>query len=321
MAKRLAFERYLWLHGRLKRGRNPRIAEFMEAFEISRRQAARDIEFLRDFFRAPIRYSARDRAYYYDDTSFELPGLWTTEEELVALIITKRLASVIPDEGTRSRISRFFDQVSARMGLDMAGLEGRISLKNIRFQEVKSGVFDTVVFALSGKRKLKLRYRSPYGGGESDRVVSPLHLLLYMGNWHLIGYCEWKQGLRDFLLSRMVSLELLPDSVEPERLQLPVNQQVDQHYGIFFEGEGVDVTIRFSAGTAGMAREQVWYPGQKVRDCEDGSVELTFPVADFREIAGDILRYGAEVEVISPPELRRQVSDIAKAIASRYTGG
>ena len=146
MAKRLAFERYLWLHGRLKRGRNPRISEFMEAFEISRRQAARDIEFMRDFFRAPIRYSARDRAYFYDDASFELPGLWTTEEELVALMITKRLAAVIPDEGTRSRISGFFDQVSARMGLDMAGLEGRISLKNIRFQEVKSGVFDTVVF-------------------------------------------------------------------------------------------------------------------------------------------------------------------------------
>jgi predicted DNA-binding transcriptional regulator YafY len=40
---------------------------------------------------------------------------------------------------------------------------------------------------------------------------------------------------------------------------------------------------------------------------KDGSVCLTFSVADFREVRREILRHGASVEVLFPPELREEV--------------
>ncbi|HDP95265.1 MAG TPA: WYL domain-containing transcriptional regulator [Candidatus Aminicenantes bacterium] len=318
MSKRLAFERYLWVHNRLKRGGYLSLAAFMEAFEISRRQAARDIEFMRDFFRAPIEYSALDRGYAYADDSFELPGMWISEEEIVALLVTKRLATVIPDETTRTRVFCFFDQVNARTGLDLHELEDRISLKNIQVHRVRTGIFSTVVYAMGRRRKLRLLYRSPWGGKETERMVAPLHLLLYMGNWHLLGYCEVRRGVRDFVLSRIISIELTDERVSDEQWEIPIADQLERNYGIFFDGPPVRVRLRFRPRAAALVRDQVWYPGQQVEEHPDGSVDLSFPVADFREITGDVLRFGAEVEVIAPEELRRQVAETAAAVTARY---
>ncbi|MBN1197549.1 MAG: WYL domain-containing protein [Candidatus Aminicenantes bacterium] len=318
MSKRLAFERYLWVHNRLKRGGHLSLAVFMEAFEISRRQAARDIEFMRDFFRAPIVYSALDKGYAYADDSFELPGMWLSEDEIVALLVTKRLATVIPDEITRTRVFRFFDQVNARTGLDLHELEDRISLKNIQVHRVRAGIFSTVVYAMGRRRKVRMIYRSPWGSQETERMVAPLHLLLYMGNWHLLGYCEVRRGVRDFVLSRIISIELTDERVSDAQWQIPIADQLERNYGIFFDGPPVQVRLRFRPRAAALVRNQVWFPGQQVEEHPDGSVDLSFPVADFREITGDVLRFGAEVEVIAPVELRRQVAETAAAVTARY---
>ncbi len=92
MAKKLAYERYLWLHGRLQAKKYPKIADLADKFEISRRQAAREIEFMRLFLEAPIEYSSTYGGYYYSRENFQFPGLWVSEEEIVSLVIARRLA-------------------------------------------------------------------------------------------------------------------------------------------------------------------------------------------------------------------------------------
>jgi predicted DNA-binding transcriptional regulator YafY len=49
----------------------------------------------------------------------------------------------------------------------------------------------------------------------------------------------------------------------------------------------------------------------------DGRLEPRFPIGDHRELLLDILRYGDEVEVIAPPELRQAVIEkLSTALAS-----
>jgi predicted DNA-binding transcriptional regulator YafY len=50
----------------------------------------------------------------------------------------------------------------------------------------------------------------------------------------------------------------------------------------------------------------------------DGSWVLEFPYGDDRELIGDILRHGAEVEVLAPELLRRRVGEALTAAAKRY---
>ena len=51
---------------------------------------------------------------------------------------------------------------------------------------------------------------------------------------------------------------------------------------------------------------------------EDGSYELHIPYADPRELVMDILKYGAEVKVISPKPLREAVMQHLKSALARY---
>jgi predicted DNA-binding transcriptional regulator YafY len=55
-----------------------------------------------------------------------------------------------------------------------------------------------------------------------------------------------------------------------------------------------------------------------MREEEDGSLTLSVPIADLTEIRRHVLKYGAEVEVLEPQELRRQVREEAARILLRY---
>lgn len=64
--------RIQWLHEELVRKTYPNAARLAERFHISRRQAQRDIDFLKKQLGAPIEYDARVMGYHYT-TSFTLP--------------------------------------------------------------------------------------------------------------------------------------------------------------------------------------------------------------------------------------------------------
>ena len=129
MAKRLSYERYLWFHQKLKKKTFPKLKDLIEKFEISKRQAAREIENMRLFFNAPVEYSNEEMGYYYSDDSFEFPSTMISEEEIISLLIAKRLSVTIPDEKRKLQLQVFFDNLTNYFALDIAELEKKISLK------------------------------------------------------------------------------------------------------------------------------------------------------------------------------------------------
>ena len=54
MSDKLRYERFFWFHGRIKAGKFPNAGHLVEEFEISRRTAYRDIDFMRDRLQAPL---------------------------------------------------------------------------------------------------------------------------------------------------------------------------------------------------------------------------------------------------------------------------
>ena len=96
---------------------------------------------------------------------------------------------------------------------------------------------------------------------------------------------------------------------------LNIKDFFDASFGIY-KGKSIrEVTLRFSPLKTRWIRDQVWHKDQTKRFLKDGSLELTFPVADFSEIKMEILRHGSMVEVIKPKNLR----DLIKAEAERVT--
>ncbi len=319
MGDRLKLERFLWFHERIKARGYPNASQLAERFEISPRTAQRDIEFMRDRMFAPLLYSPDHKGYLYTDPSFELPRLRLTEENIISIALAVRLASSLPDAGMKQSLCSFLDDLLGRTGspgLCSTDIAELISVKNIEYSKVSAPYFPRIAEALLKNRPLRIKYHSPHKEETTTRVIVPLHLLLYMGSWHLIAYCTLKKKLRDFVVSRIASVSPHDGAVVvPKNLPSP-KEYVRKNFGIMQGNKGIPVKLRFSPEVAPWVREQVWHPAQKASSGRDGSLILSFPVADFREIRRRILFYGADVKVLSPKalalDLRQEIKRMGK---------
>jgi len=307
MSGKLSYERYLWFHSRLKNEKYPKLSNLAEKFEISDRQASREIEFMRLFFDAPIEYSNHENGYFYSDDKFELPGIWTSEEEIITLIIAKRLASTIPHKKRKKRFDDFIKKFLSGTGIDISMLEKKISIKNIKYYKVDPMVYENIILSLSRGLKVEITYKSPYKKGSNSRTISPMHLLLYMGNWHLFAFCDEKKEIRDFVLSRIIESRITEIPIPKKLRKKDLRKKVYGNYGIFLNGDKKEVILKFSENTAKVAREQVWSPNQITKELKNGEITIKFLISDYREIMKDVLALGPGAEVLSPPEFRESV--------------
>lgn len=68
-----ANERIRWLHKKIADGSYPNAVRLSERFGVSRRQATRDVEYMRRELSAPIEYDKSRRGFYYS-ADFALPA-------------------------------------------------------------------------------------------------------------------------------------------------------------------------------------------------------------------------------------------------------
>ena len=73
-----------------------------------------------------------------------------------------------------------------------------------------------------------------------------------------------------------------------------------------------------SSHRAQWVEAEQWHAQQMSARQPDGSYLLKVPYSDDRELMGDILRYGADVQVLEPKELRAKVQLTLLAAAAKY---
>jgi predicted DNA-binding transcriptional regulator YafY len=251
-----------------------------------------------------------------------LPPIWLSESELVAFILAKRLAAAIPDRNLKDSlstfISKFSSRVSDKVGFNLDDIQDKISLKNIEYYTVNESLFRKVVNALFSKKSLEIQYYSPHKDERTKRKIFPLHLLDYMGNWHLVSFCTLKNGLRNFALSRIEECDYIDEKISLPTDLPPIKPYIRKTFGIFQGGQSHDVSLKFSPKTSRTIKEQIWHKKQKIKELKDGSVILNIPVADFTEIKREILKYGAEVKVLKPLKLKKEIIQEIKKMKKIY---
>ena len=75
-----ANDRIQWFHKKILANCYPNASHLSEQFDISHRQAQRDVEFLKKELDAPLAYSAAKKGYFYE-REFTLPFIVETEND------------------------------------------------------------------------------------------------------------------------------------------------------------------------------------------------------------------------------------------------
>ncbi|HDH13186.1 MAG TPA: WYL domain-containing protein [Nitrospirae bacterium] len=324
MGDKLKYERFFWFHNHMKAGQYPNAKHLAEKFEMSSRTAQRDIEFMRDRLKAPLEYHPEKRGYFYTNDSYEIPSQWYSKEAAVALALAVRLASTIPDKEIKYQLCGFIQKIfnihNSRK-LNLHEISKKISVKNIEYSKVNEKCFHVIVSALFRETPLSMSYHSPHTNKNTNRTILPLHLIHYMGSWHIVAFCALRNDLRDFALSRIKFVAETAEAVNlPDNLP-SIKEYTRKNFGIIQGGRTKIICLEFSPSVSEWMQEQVWHPEQEVILKKDGSLKMRFPVADFRELKRRILSYGSEVKVISPKALALEVKEEIERMGGIYGRG
>ncbi|MFZ5484082.1 MAG: helix-turn-helix transcriptional regulator [Pseudomonadota bacterium] len=294
--------------------------QLQDALECSRASLTRIIAEMRDFFDAPIQFDKDAGGYKYSQAAFELPGLWFTPSELFALSVAQQLLAEAQPGLLDSQLAPLKTRIDKLLGQSHLGdgeLARRLRILRMAARQPDTRIFQTVAGATAQRQRLKIEYHGRERDERSKREISPQRLVHYRDNWYLDAWCHQKDALRNFALDRIRAARVLD---RPAR-DLP-DAELDAHYtatyGLFGGPARQRALLVFNAERARWVADERWHPDQQDRWREDGRFERSLPYADPRELLLDLQKYGPDVEVMAPPELRQEIARRLKAAAAQY---
>ncbi|HEX5338860.1 MAG TPA: WYL domain-containing protein [Gallionella sp.] len=294
-----------------------------EHLECSRATVTRVIEEMRLHFNAPLKYDRERNGYFYDTRDgaiFELPGIWFNATELYALLTTQQLLEQAQPgllDAHLKPLKTHIEKILASASLGKGEIAKRVRILRMAGRSTSSEYFQTVAGALLQRKRLAIRYHSRGDDTETRREISPQRLTHYRDNWYLDAWCHQRNGLRSFAVDRLREAKLLEQSAQDI-----AEEKLDTHfassYGIFGGTPKHTAVLRFTPERARWVAEEQWHPQQQGRLLDDGRYELHIPYADPRELSMDILKHGAEVEVVEPASLRQSLSKQLQLALQQY---
>ena len=89
-------------------------------------------------------------------------------------------------------------------------------------------------------------------------------------------------------------------------------------YGIFGGGQRQWAKLLFNRNAARYVEGEVWHAEQRSREYDDGSYQLEVPYSHSSELIMDVLRHGADVEVLAPKALREDIRKRVETMSRLY---
>ena len=288
----------------------------LDELEVSPATLKRDLEYLRDQLGAPIEYDRFGNGYrfggLYRGQKHELPGLWFSERELYSLLMAHQLLNGLDSDGVISRhLQPLLERIHQMLGTgdaDAKSLLKRVKIISPAKRPVPSQFFELVGEALLKRKRLHMRYLTRGRAKVSEREVSPQRLVHYRSTWYLDAWCHTRERLLRFALDAIEQSNLSKSRAKEVPMR-QVEAEMDAGYGIYGGRARQWATLRVTAQAAQWISREEWHPDQQGRWLDDGAYELKIPFADETELVMDVLRQGAQVEVIGPPSLRKLVAD------------
>jgi predicted DNA-binding transcriptional regulator YafY len=170
-------------------------------------------------------------------------------------------------------------------------------------------------------RRITVGYRR--AGGEVDRMLEPLGLVLKAGIWYLVARAD--EQIRTYRISRFSRVTPTADGFER-----PAEFDLAGHWHASIaeyerDTPRIEVTVRVHERAIGLLADLVGV--RAVRAAE----EVSEPEAEWRrlrlwvdwpeEVPGRLLALGARLEVVEPAEVRERVVELARGVIARHGDG
>jgi predicted DNA-binding transcriptional regulator YafY len=176
-----------------------------------------------------------------------------------------------------------------------------------------------VAAAVWQNRRIKVRYER-WDGTVAERLLEPVGVILKAGNWYLAARRDGRD--RTYRISRILELELAEGFERPTDFDLEdywrgwseqFERRMYPRIAVVRMSPRARALVPFYLGTVGArALREAADPD------EDGWSRVELPVEPHDAALGELLRFGPDVQVLEPPELREQVAEAVRKMGLFY---
>ncbi|ACH39784.1 helix-turn-helix transcriptional regulator, putative [Citrifermentans bemidjiense Bem] len=299
------------------------ISELAEETGVNKRTIHRDLAAIQEAGYPLISdWQDGEKVYRFLTRFKDVPPISFTLQELMTLSLLRSQLDLLKGTPFLEDMQSVFRKVNSVLPPRLAAHMERIAEVSLPLLQGKRDYsrcaesLQTIRHALLYQHSIVITYQPPNRPEPVEYLVDPYTLLFQKGGIYLLGYAQQRQALRTFAVERIAKVE-----PRQERFEIPEGfrpgQALGGAFGIVAEPP-MDVVIHFSAGIAHAIKDRVWHASQQVKEERDGSLTLTFHAGGKMEILSWLLSYGAHAELISPPELREELTRLVQDTSRLY---
>jgi len=317
------FDRYYTVHGLLRTEESTSKLNIQETLNCSADEVEQVIQDMRLYLDAPIKYDVESKSYYYDtgvNPNYELPGLWFNSSELYGLFASYQLLSDVGPGLLESHIDPIKEKLESLMqsnAMQKGDLEKRIRILKMASRKPSAKHFSVVASSLLMHKQLNIKYAGRDRNKLTERTLSPQRLVHYRDNWYIDAWCHLREELRTFSVDR-IEYSCLINTSALDIDDAILKEHFSTAYGIFSGTPNKRAVLKFNKSVAKWVADEQWHPDQNGQFDFDGCYQLEIPYRDQRELIQDILRFGPDVEVLKPEQLREEIKEKLTMAKNQY---
>ncbi len=263
---------------------------------------------------APIRYSKKDRGYYYEDPEFTINDIPLTNDDLEAISFAAKTLSQFRDVKMFSQFGSAIDKIVDRVTIGPREDDEQY----IQFESTYRDGGSEFLADLFGAIKSMVWVRFEYARYQTEelekREVLPLLLKQYRNRWYLISWDRMRDDFRTFGLDRIEDLE-----ITSEKGERPSGFDPDNFFkhsiGITNDNSPpLEVILDASELASKYLDSLPLHISQKIVERREKGYRFKLTVKITEELIREIMSYGGAVKVIEPASLKAEIELRAKRI-------
>jgi predicted DNA-binding transcriptional regulator YafY len=289
-----------------------------DVLAVSPRTVYRDMDSL-SLAHVPVSTDHGPGGGYFLPPGYRLDPATFTRQEAVALALGAAMAGtsrLFDEDGMRQALVKMEAALPEEYRGDVRSASERILLDVSAWYRRPSGTehLEAVRAAVWEGRQLDLFYRRSDALDAEWRRVEPYGLVCKAGTWYLAAYCRLREDFRTFRLSRIVELAVADEPVRP-RPDFNLQTYWEESRRQFEEStKQLALTLRLSPdASCRLDNESVVLARES-----DGSAIIQVHLENLEYAVAYALSFGADAEVLDPPEVRAAVAREARALADVY---
>lgn len=275
---------------------------------VDKKTIMRDIDSL-----SGICFISEDMRYgktYYTADKFRLKEITFTSPELISLAFLLELLKpyqyMTMGRTSQELIHRLLDNTTNINREFIKHFNGMVTVNTNSYisDDINPDIEEKLQEAIRSKMKCRIIYRSFGSDEDTIRIIHPYELSINDGALSIVGFCELRNELRDFRVSRILAMTLLEDN-----FTIPADYHKKKERTKFIHLSGSvseQIILAFDQSTSKYIIE---YESDRADEIIEGADGITFirNTAVTEELIRWILQFGHGVKVLNPSHLKEKV--------------